>query len=426
MHGAAELIASGIPSGSEGANNTAAAVYADIQTSVNIMNTSLAYPGTSAPHFNLQEFIFGDEYDGAIILRDHWDFSEEPLDTSNPDLHNDKIPFLGDPHDWRNALWNMRNLRNDYAVSIDTILNPWYSFYLNYSDSLYNTTLLPGGGLDTPGLSADALTAYNAFNDSIGQYLLDLLTMGNISWTEWHTITSSINITNVLIIGDNTIFNATYADRVAGFFGLIEKLLCSVKQSVLALIPDKFGLLLRFLEEEMPCYVPQHDYMSKVVELYNLKEDILYRIPFIDYGKDLDGDGMIMGIELGSKAPMSGFPLLGSQLGGDTIYIYAEIEVEVVDGVVTVEINYQKDQLDPKDDPRMGGDGKDELEDFEWVFTYGDTGTQDVIQIKDGDVVFYEIGILEQIPGFEISVILGASAVSIIGLIYVVMKKRKK
>ena len=424
--GAAELIAAGIPLQSTGANNTAAAVYADIQTSVNIMNASLAYPGTSAPHFNLQEFIFGDEYDGAIILKDHWDFSEEPLDASNPDLHNDKIPFLGDPHDWRNVLANMRFLTYDFEASIDMILNPWYSFYLNYSDSLYDTSLLPGGGPNTPGLSADALTAYQAFNDSIEQYLLDLLTMGNISWTEWHTISTSINITNVLVIGDNTIFNATSADRVAGFFGLIEQLLCSVKESILALIPDKFGLLLRLLEEEMPCYVPQDDYMSKVVELYNLKEDTLYRIPFIDYGKDMDGNGMITGIELGSKAPMSGLPLLGSQLGGDTIYIYAEVEVEVADGVLTVEINYQKDQLDPKDDPRMGGNGKDELEDWEWVFTFGDTGTQDVIQIKDGDLVFYEIGIVDQIPGFEITVILCASAVSIIGLIYIVMKKRKK
>ena len=82
------------------------------------------------------------------------------------------------------------------------------------------------------------------------------------------------------------------------------------------------------------------------------------------------------------------------------------------------------DYPDPAD-VREGDSDPDELEDWEVVFTYSEYGSQSKVQYMDGDDIFYEKAGVDQIPGFEVTIIIGASALSILGLIYIVMKKRK-
>ena len=65
-------------------------------------------------------------------------------------------------------------------------------------------------------------------------------------------------------------------------------------------------------------------------------------------------------------------------------------------------------------------DPDDTLEDFTVIF--GDT----VQFLNDDGEIFYEYGGIDQIPGYEITILLGASAISILALVYVIMKKRKR
>ena len=69
----------------------------------------------------------------------------------------------------------------------------------------------------------------------------------------------------------------------------------------------------------------------------------------------------------------------------------------------------------------------EDRDDYEERYTYGDTGGQSMVEFTDGDEVFYKIEALSPaIPGYEITIFLAAAAISALGLIYVVMKKRRK
>ena len=92
-------------------------------------------------------------------------------------------------------------------------------------------------------------------------------------------------------------------------------------------------------------------------------------------------------------------------------------------------MKYQDGQIDPKDTlkniliPGSEDDPK-ELEDWEWVFPKASDAPT---QIKDGDTIMYETSPMEgPIPGYEIPVMAGVTLVTVIGLIYVIMRKRKK
>lgn len=204
----------------------------------------------------------------------------------------------------------------------------------------------------------------------------------------------------------------------------------NIKHNVLSSVPDKFGYLLQLLEAGQPCASPAADFIKKAVEEFNIREGP-YRIPWISYGEDFLGLMGAPGAD-GSISPIPyGLTVNGVPMGGETIYIYASVDVEVDDaGTVTVSIEYDEDgQLDPRDvidnliDPDPDYD-PDELEDWEWVFPKASDGPT---QMKDGDTIFYETTPMEgPIPGYEVTIIIGVSLVSVIGLIYVIMRKRKK
>ena len=85
------------------------------------------------------------------------------------------------------------------------------------------------------------------------------------------------------------------------------------------------------LEAGQPCCGPSADFIKRAVKEFNIR-DGPYKIPFIEYGMDVAGpasaspDGEVNAMPYGVRSPNS-----GQLLGGDTIYIYAEVDVEVDD-----------------------------------------------------------------------------------------------
>jgi len=65
-------------------------------------------------------------------------------------------------------------------------------------------------------------------------------------------------------------------------------------------------------------------------------------------------------------------------------------------------------------------------EDYTVEFTYGDTGTQDSVIFlnDDGEEFYIKLGMPIVIPGYDLFIVLGLSAIFIIGLIYIINKKR--
>jgi hypothetical protein len=181
---------------------------------------------------------------------------------------------------------------------------------------------------------------------------------------------------------------------IGTFMGTPAQVPRGIYDSFEELIPKKAGYLYLALEGGFPCYTPTEDYLAKMIEEFNINDE---------------------NIETGHPAMEGSIPF--------------KCDVDVEGLVVTMEFEYD-DYLDPADtvvdyDNPVADPDPDELEDWEAVFTYNEYGTQDKVQYMDGDEIFYEKGGVDQIPGYEVTIIIGASALSILALIYVVMKKRK-
>jgi hypothetical protein len=333
--------------------------------------------------------VFADSYDGSILTRDLWDFTDQAY-KSKPDDKNNEVPFLADPRDWFSSYQNVEAFGQYITGYIGGILSELDSWI---TPLMLNTT---------------ALIAVNQTLDA--QLNVD----------------ATLKATVALLGGGNL---------VIGCYHLAYFVLGQVIAEVNALIPDKFGYLWQLLWEGLPTYVPQADFLKRMLKEFDWENDFdgdrLFKIDGLAYGKDITDatgmggpDGEISAIPYGSVivAPVTSNPIA---LPGETIYVYAYPTLEIETSTITIEIEYIDDYIDPADLSIFGGDNEDELEDWEVVFPYGDTGTQGTVSIQDGDEIIAQWGGIDQIPGFEISIILGASAISIIGLIYVIMKKRK-
>jgi hypothetical protein len=224
---------------------------------------------------------------------------------------------------------------------------------------------------------------------------------------------------------DYVTLNSYLSDYVQGLWGYGDAVLETLIATFESVTPSRASYLIQTLEAGMPCAVPADDFIKKVVDEYNVQDDKLYKLPYVEGGLDLDDDGEVSTIAYGSVSPNTGV-----DLGGETIYVSAYVDVSVDEaGTVTIEIEYQDDQLDPRHmlkNIKVPGseDDPNELSDWEWVFPKASDAPT---QMKSGDTVFYQTDPIEgPIPGYEVTVILGVSLVSVMGLIYVVMKKRKR
>jgi hypothetical protein len=365
---------------------------------------------------------FSKKYDGVILDRETWDFQKDlaKLD-EKPDDKDNPAPFFADPADWNDVAEHLQAYQYYIGSGIDSIQAHWAD--LNPSSPGWYATLA-GGCIKYfyPPYSqgALALLPYQYVNDTIYNQLLaisDPVLRGTLLY-----LMAQPNDLGALITGSSLPgTNGTYSeDYVLGLFGFVDVVLETVYAQFHASIPDKAGFFLGQLIAGQPAMVPQADFMAKVVKEYNLKDDVLYDMYGFQYGEDLDKDGEISAVPVGAESRFTGTPL-----GGETVYPKAYMDFSAEGGVVTVKIEWPKNMIDPADMYIFGGDNEDELKDFEIVFPYGDTGGQGTVSYQHGTTIFWQMGGVEQIPGFEISIILGASALSIIGLIYVIMKKRK-
>ena len=170
-------------------------------------------------------------------------------------------------------------------------------------------------------------------------------------------------------------------DAVFGLYLTLKQLLGGVMFLHKAIIPTPSGLLWNYLTDGLPTYQPSDDFWAKVLDLFDVDdEEVEYYLYYV-------------------PAPCT-------------------MDVSREGSTITVEIEYEPEDPVDETDP-LDIDPDDTLEDFTVIF--GD----DVIFEADGEI-FFQFGGVEQIPGYEITVILGASAVSILALVYVIMKKRKR
>jgi hypothetical protein len=360
---------------------------------------------------------WGEEYDGTILEREVWDYLDpaEEFDPNDPDTDDDEVPFLLDPRDWHNAYMNARGYFTDIYSELESIQQYW-----GWQTGWW--AALAGGCAQIYAIpSRDNFTAYEAVNTSIYEQLL-AITDPVVQGTLMFLMNTPSDIGDILTGVPNFglgVGNYT-TDWVLGLWAFVDTVIETTIATYQGASLSKFGYLLSTLEAGQPCCGPDSaSFIKRAIKEFNIRKGP-YKIPWLEYGKDLNLDGSVSAVEYGAKSPNT-----GQDLGGETIYIYAEVDIEVDDaGTVTIEFEYLDDQIDPRDDIRLGGDGEDELEDWEWqVYSVSDQPNI----MKDGDTIFWQSDPIEApIPGYETPIIIGVSLVSVIGLIYVVMKKRKR
>jgi hypothetical protein len=390
-----------------------------------IINLAGLY-GTGLRSFADMIATWGEDYDGTILEREIWDLLDpaEEFDPNDPDVDDDEVPYLLDPRDWANSYYNMRGYSNELYGALDGIQQYWGA-----ASGWYVT--LAGGCL---GLSD--FTAYKDVNASIFKQVMNLKGNVDVALPGSGGVLTTMALSSFIYSQINISSDVAYAlkqapegvytpgifgqDYVQGLWGFLDAIVETTRNTFKALLPDKFGFLFQQLEAGQPCCGPSADFIKRAVKEFNIRGGP-YKIPFIQYGKDLDNNGEVSAVPINTFSPNTGV-----DISGETIYIYAEVDVEVDDaGTVTVGIEYKDGQLDPKDvlDGETVKDS-DELDDWEWVFPKASDAPT---QIKDGDTILWESTPMEgPIPGYETPVILGVALVSVIGLIYVIMRKRKK
>jgi len=383
---------------------------------------------------------FSKDYDGVILNRETWKFHEDLSELDEkPDNDDNPAPFFADPRDWNDVAEHLQAYRYYIGSSIDGIQDYWGdngAAGTGAGAGWYVTLALAcmtAGGADPSNPVNWDFDAYEAINDTIYAQI-NKISLSHTTEYEGATIplryfllgtgTPSdppATLISPLLAGIN---NYT-EDYVQGIWGACDSILETVYAQFSASIPDKAGFFLGQLTAGQPAMTPSDDFLKKVIKTYNLDEDgeTLYGMYGYEYGKDLNGDGEISAVPVGAKSRFTHL-----DLGGETFYPYAYMtfEWDSTTSAVIVEIEWPDNYIDPRDLSVFGGDNEDDLSDFEIAFPYGDTGGQGTVSYMDGDDIFWQMGGVESIPGFEITILLGASAIAILGLIYVVMKKRKR
>ena len=357
--------------------------------------------------------LYSKEYDGFVLTRDHWEWEEGEFD-EKADNEDNEVPFFYDPRDWRDVADSLAALEADIQADITSIQNYWAD--TDDTSPGWYATLAGGTHLYNATYGASAWLPYEAVNDTIYAQL-DAIGDATLKGTLKSLMNVSSDVPALLgwpVPGGYGYGIGNYStDWVLGLVGFVDVVLETVYQQVGSALPDKGGFFLAQLISGQPPASPAADFMAKVIEEYDIDDEDLSDMYKFEYGKDLDASGDISAIPYGAVSRYTGTPL-----GGETIYPQAYLDFSSEGEVVTVEIEWQDDYPDPKD--VLKGDlDPDELEDFEIVF--GDSE-----QWKDGDKVFWQMSGVEQIPGYEVTILLGASAISVFALVYVIMKKRKK
>ncbi|MFX1338850.1 MAG: hypothetical protein ACFFDK_09595 [Promethearchaeota archaeon] len=305
---------------------------------------------------------YPEKLDGTILKRDFWEFTDEPY-KANPDRLKEKIPFLADPHDWYDTYKKLRNVKDELLSNIEPLVETIIAI---------NTSINQLSPTDWSNLNTSVA---NLLTGPLGGFIV-LPQIGEanpgVENLPWMLLESSLKAD-----GTNFLQNGTTG-------------LLAISDLVGTQIPGKFGFLFNLLTEGLPTYTPVHDFLARIADDFDINDRAVeVGIPGLDPSVKVRGD------------------------------------VDVDGNAITLKFEYPDGTVDPANPDKK-------LKDWEVTFTYGDMGTQESVSFKDDDgTEFYRLESLPmdylQIPAVRYLLYLvgGISAAVIIGLIYVVMRRRR-
>jgi hypothetical protein len=343
---------------------------------------------------------YNKRYDGTYLVRDYWYYTSDEYDEDDPDDEEYDIPFMADPRDWVAAWEALDTFKYIQNKDLDEMSTTW-------------SGAAPGIG---PTPTADQTTWYETLNSSVVGVVNSVYQPPTVPAGTNNSILAFMKKLGAIgyLVGANPWYHTNYA---FGAYYFSSYIITATKNSINFKYPSKPGYLLLLLCSGTPVYVPQADYIAKIVDEFDIDDEALVKVPWI--GTEIQPeDESADPINIEVKAHFDVYT------EGVALIIDVEYEDETIDpadrGVV---LPYGATALTPPVD--IGGDEEDELEDFKFIFVYSDTGGQSSVKIEvDGEVIF-EISAVSAIPGYEVHILLGASALTVIGLIFVIMKKRK-
>jgi hypothetical protein len=277
---------------------------------------------------------FNKRFDGMYLHRDWWYFEKDEYD-EDPDDEDYEIPFLADPRDFVTAWGYTRDLGYIQVNDINNMMGLWSGAV----PVIYNL---------------NDKNAYTAWNDSINTLMPSTL-KGTLKTLGYNMNPNYNQIEN----------NVT--DYVWGFYMLSNYVMSETKASIQYGYVSKTGYLMSVLLANQPMYVPQADFIAKLVDAFDLNDEANVKLP-----------------ALISQAYTVGTTTI-------RIPVYAQVDVYTEGVAIIMEVEYQDGQIDPADSLLLpDGEGEDELEDFEIVIVYSDTGGPSSIEFKDGDDIFWK------------------------------------
>jgi hypothetical protein len=336
------------------------------QTTIDFVNANATTLGSLAYSPALLNAIYGKTYKGTYLERDYWVFTKDEFE-SDPDEEEQLIPFIEDPDDIYDAYLNLVDAFGRVRGSILNSL--YYVVQLNttYARRIYGYAQATGN-----------LGLYNAVN-----------TYANIVAANIREELPTATVQGKL---DYAMAKSPY--EALNLIGFVAANLQALYDGLGKSMPDKKTFLANLMEEGLPAHAPVDKWLERLVDNFNLDEDHVYQT---------------------AEDTIPGHPYSF----GLVTYHTGAIDV---DGL-TVTITYEWQENTPVDPTHPTDDYRS---DYELVFTYAETGTQASTEYYSGDDLFYKFESLSPaIPGYEVPILLTAAGLSILALIFIVMKKRK-
>jgi hypothetical protein len=387
---------------------------------------ALAFAGATTALKNSTQILaaFNKKWEGGLLWRDRWFFNEDwetdedfgdvdEADLEAEDKWDGWGPIYGDPRDRRELQLALKAWKDDFLQTFDAVRTPLLATYLDF----FNSTN-PVVGFPAFEMTTESNATYIAMNNTIANTpaLAGLAgSLGMIFPKNW----------SVAHNGPDMMVNGDY---VWSLFNALDFQLASIAEGINYATPfdNKFAMYLAFGPDGgMPCLCDSaEDYVRRMTEEFNFNDEVLYGLPWAAAGKDLNGDGTI------SPLPYGLTNNFGIPLGGETMHMECYADVSVEGATVTIEIEWPDDTIDPADSllwpAPFTGDGEDELKDFEVVYAVSVEVGLGGGFVTRGDTIIWQAGSVDQIPGYELTILLGVSGISVLALVYIIMKKRRK
>jgi hypothetical protein len=315
---------------------------------------------------------FAKTYKAVVVERDVWYWEKNADFKTKPDEEDSKTPFIESPEDLADSWFNFVGSTNFIFDQVEAIINYLNMFMIQVNFS----TASDPYNIFAPNFAADKSTTV----PNSAWYFLNA-TIGGASTPALAGLKAGI---------DATFATNPYSFPNVGDYPFMWYFLMygGLKTSLLDFfrnkIPDRAEYLIMLLRSGIPAHQPVDSWLEKMVDEFNIDDKYAYGGTDDQFYCDVSVDGMVV-----------------------------TVEIDWVDG-----ITISDDLTIPaKDNERAG---------YEMVFTYSDTGGQSSMVYQDGDDIFFKTeSIAPAIPGYEVTIILGAGAISAMGLIYVIMKKRR-